>query len=1061
MRSLSYTGDQVHYRLRPAKFGAHLNRLLGMWKGSDLLLFFGQNESFGGAERLPEFESNLNEFLAVIRSRHPEAKVTLVSPIAAEDVNNPNLPDASKRNQALSSYTAAMKTIADSAGIQFVDLFSISEALYAKEDALLTLDGLYLNDHGNYLVGRAIAQALRPKADFSNINPDSAWFKQLVDTVQLKTHHVAETFRPSNGVHYYSVRARGYEYEAEVPHHMNLANQLDRRLWRLAGQPGSVLEAVELPTQQAEPPSKGGRHGTGTMKKVAEDLKDFTVADGYAVDCFASNEQFPDLINPMQVHAGPKGRIWVSTFSQYPIPIPGKTANDKILIFEDTNGDGKADKQTVFADQLLLPDGFVFYRDGIVVSVPRKLLWLRDTDGDDKADTTVELLCGIDDTDTHHGGFLATTPNGRITFCEGVFHRTQIETPWGVVHAKDATALNFDPRTRRVTVERQTRAPNPWKVTHNSWGEGYQMFGGGQTIDIDPYTVGLPSGSRPMDIGGLFRHDKGCAMAAVSSAHFPVEWQNGTVTGHLLGRNTVIYTPMKQIEGKYEQVGQEIELVKSSNKSFRPVDLCFGLDGSLLISDLYYAIIGHAQHSVRDKNRDYQNGRIWRLTKKGSPLLKAPTIAGAPVKDLLNLLPHGQVRVRELARVELGKHSDEAVLAELKSWLPDASLDTPMTRRKRLEALWIYERRGIDDPSVLRKVLVANHPQTRAAGAKSLRHWHHVLGKETFALAKKALADERPRVRIGAISSLSFLQWEDPNFHTLLTSHNEPKGTAPAAMLARAVTPPDPLMKPVVPILAALEDSRLKGWTVEGNTGTLWFKANRAMEVRLGSRRNASIQVNLNDLPIIQGSGNTFSPDFQAPAKVQKGMNKIQYINAGPPPKAKKGKKPRTTPVEVYLSDLKGEKPRGISYPKDGKEAKAWASEYDKTYATVGENHIYLKAIPGRIQFNAKTLSVKAGKTYDFTLDNPDIIMHNFILCAPGKGTEVGELADKLAATPEGFAKHYIPDSDLVLFSTEQVAAGKTLKVKFTAPNTPGEYPYICSFPGHWQIMRGTMTVVK
>jgi len=1061
IRSLSYTGDQVHYRLRPAKFGAHLNKILSIWKGSDLLLFFGQNESFGGADRLEEFESNLNEFLGVLQSRHPDAKITIISPIAAENLNDSSLPDATERNRVLSQYTTAMKTLATSAGIGFVDLFAATKVLYAKEKAPLTLDGLYLNDHGNFLVGLALAQALRPDADFSNINFESPWFKQLVRTVKQKVHHVAETYRPSNGVHYYSVRARGYEYEAEVPHHMNLANQLDRRLWRLASQPGSVLEAVELPTNAAEPPSKGGRHGTGTLKTVKEDLKDFEVTDGYSLTCFASNEDFDDLINPMQVHAGPRGRIWVATFESYPIPVPGVTPNDKILILEDTNGDGKADKRTVFADHLLLPDGFVFYRDGIVVSVPRKLIWLRDTDGDDRADTTIEMLCGIDDTDTHHGGFLATTPNGRITICEGVFHRTQIETPWGVVHSKDATAMNFDPRTRRVTVERQTRAPNPWKVTHNSWGETYQMFGGGQTIDGDVYTVGLPAGAKPMDIGGLFRHDKGCAMAAVSSGHFPAEWQDGTVTGHLLGRNTVIFTPLKLSDGKYAQEGKEIELMKSSNKSFRPVDLCFGLDGALYVSDLYYPIIGHAQHSVRDKNRDYRNGRIWRLTRNGAPTLTAPKITGASVEALLNLLVHDQVRVRELTRVELGKYDNSMVIKAMKNWLPSPSDESLVAQRKRLEALWIHERRGIANMALIRETLTAKEARVRAAGARSLRYWHDALGTEKLTpLAREALADSHPRVRIGAISSMSFLQWKDPIWHTLLLEHKEQDRSPAAAVLAQAKTPPEPIMKPVVPILAALEASRLKEWNTEGTEGTIWFKANRAQEVRIGSRRNASIQVFLNDLPIIEGSGNQFSQDFQAPAKIRKGYNKISYVG-GPPPKTKKGRKPRGPVVEIYLSDTKGEKPRGVTYPKNIEESRSWAKAYAATFATVGENHIYLKAVPGRLQFNAKELVVKAGKTYQFTLENPDIIMHNFILCAPGTDKEIGALADALAATPDGLKKHYIPESKHVLFATEQVASGNALKVEFKTPKTPGEYPYICSFPGHWHIMRGVMTVKK
>jgi azurin/glucose/arabinose dehydrogenase/lysophospholipase L1-like esterase len=1056
LRSLSYTGDQVHYRLRPAKFSAHLNQLLSIWKGQHVLLFFGQNEAFEGEAGLNAFTLQLKNYLGMIQGRHSGAKLTLVSPIAVEDLANRSLPETGPRNAALASYVKAMKGLAAAQGIGFVDLFGRSQKLYKQEAEALTLDGLYLNDRGNLLIGRELAAALRPNAEFAKVAVDSPWFSQLLSTVKRKVHHVAESYRPSNGVHYYSVRARSYEYQAEVPHHMTLANQLDRRIWRLAASPGSLLEAVTLPTKQAKAPSKAGRRGTGKMLTVKEDLATFEVADDFALGCFASNEEFPDLINPMQVRTGPKGRIWVSTFSSYPIPVPGADAKDKILIFEDSNGDGKADTRKVFADNLLLPDGFVFYRDGLVVSIPRKLIWLRDTDGDDQVDETVELLCGIDDTDTHHGGFLSSTANGRITICEGVFHRTQFETPWGVVHSRDSTTLSFDPRSRRVAVERQTSAPNPWKISYNSWGEGYQMFGGGQTIDMDHYNLGLAAGSKPMNAGMLFRHDKGCGITAVSGSHFPAAWHNSTISGHLLGRNTVIYTPLAQDKGVYKQSGSPRDLINSPNKAFRPVDLTFGLDGALYISDLYYPIIGHAQHSVRDRNRDYSHGRIWRLTHKTNPLLKAPKIAGQPLEALLALLTHPQIRVRELVRVEMDRFPDAEVAAAVKAWLPAAATDDASVV-KLLEALWLYERRGIEDPSVIKLLLVSEHSQGRAVGMRSLRFWAKHLGDEAVSVAEKALKDPVERVRLEAISAISFLQWDDAKWNGLLTAHAEGKGTGLAVMLGNARKAPETRLKPVVPILAPAADTQLRGWIAEGKAGTIWLRAAESAEVTIGSSGNSQMNVDVNDLPVIRNAGNNFTSDFQSPATLKKGLNKIHYFTDTAP--TKKGRKPRKPTVRISLSDLGGKKPSGVSYPKNSQEAKTWAAAYAKDYAIVGDTHIYLKAVPGKLAFNQAELTVKAGKTYRFIFENPDIIMHNFILTKPGQLTAVGRLADSLAATPDGFKKHYIPDSDLVLFATEQAAAGQTLEVEFTAPKQPGAYPFLCTFPGHWQIMRGTMTV--
>ena len=96
-----------------------------------------------------------------------------------------------------------------------------------------------------------------------------------------------------------------------------------------------------------------------------------------------------------------------------------------------------------------------------------------------------------------------------------------------------------------------------------------------------------------------------------------------------------------------------------------------------------------------------------------------------------------------------------------------------------------------------------------------------------------------------------------------------------------------------------------------------------------------------------------------------------------------------------------------------------------------------------------------------FIFENPDEMMHNFVLTKPGKAEEVGALADQLAASPDGMKMQYVPDTPLILFSTPLVEAETTIKLSFTAPETPGVYPYLCTFPGHWRMMRGEMVVME
>src|SRR5205823_2855696 len=117
-----------------------------------------------------------------------------------------------------------------------------------------------------------------------------------------------------------------------------------------------------------------------------------------------------------------RGRLWVATMPSYPMWKPGDPRPaDKLLILEDTDGDGRADKCTVFYDKLLCPTGFAFHNGGVLVVDQPRLLWLKDTDGDDKADQVVHLLDGFATDDTHHTvGAFESSHGGLLHMLEGV-----------------------------------------------------------------------------------------------------------------------------------------------------------------------------------------------------------------------------------------------------------------------------------------------------------------------------------------------------------------------------------------------------------------------------------------------------------------------------------------------------------------------------------------------------------------------------------------------------------------------------------------------------------------
>ena len=131
--------------------------------------------------------------------------------------------------------------------------------------------------------------------------------------------------------------------------------------------------------------------------------------------------------------------------------------------------------------------------------------------------------------------------------------------------------------------------------------------------------------------------------------------------------------------------------------------------------------------------------------------------------------------------------------------------------------------------------------------------------------------------------------------------------------------------------------------------------------------------------------------------------------------------------------------------------------------AAAGETtKIMLGVLPAVMKFDKATLEVKAGAKVMLLFRNEKCpLQHNFLLLNPGKLNDIGALADKMLADPQAMAKHYLPTSpDILAHSTKLIGIGQSDIIEFTAPTAPGDYPYICTFPGHWRMMNGVLKVV-
>ena len=130
-------------------------------------------------------------------------------------------------------------------------------------------------------------------------------------------------------------------------------------------------------------------------------------------------------------------------------------------------------------------------------------------------------------------------------------------------------------------------------------------------------------------------------------------------------------------------------------------------------------------------------------------------------------------------------------------------------------------------------------------------------------------------------------------------------------------------------------------------------------------------------------------------------------------------------------------------------------------YANKTLSKVKVSATPD-LKFVPDEFTVLAGSAVELAFFNPDNLYHNLAIVKPGAVDQVGLMADMMAAQPNGLEKHYVPDDPNVLQWTPQITIGmpRTYTLRFFAPSEPGIYPYICTFPGHWRVMRGEMRVI-
>jgi mono/diheme cytochrome c family protein/glucose/arabinose dehydrogenase len=743
-----------------------------------ILAYWGFNESFKGEAGLADFKKALDESLKKHLSADygkGQPRVVLLSPIAHENLKDPaNFPDGSANNKNLALYTAAMAEVAKANSVPFVDLFAASQAVYGHAAKPLTINGIFLSDEGDKALAPVQFKALFGKEAPSTDDPYIAKIREAVLEKNVQWHHryrtvdqynifgqrsrikYADAITKTNGVD--NATILGQEL---AQRDVKTANR-DKAVWAAAQ--GKTVEVKDdnLPPVLAVAPN---RPEPVPYLDGAEAVKFIKVPEGAKAEFVASEKEFPDLINPVQMNFDTRGRLWVAVWPNYPETTPTTKVFDKLLVFDIDPQTGKFTKCTTFLDGLNCPTGFQLYKDGVLVMQSPDMWFVRDTDGDGKGDWKERIVHGLDAADSHHEtNSICYEPGGAVYFSDGVFHRTNVETLKGPVRNVNGAIYRYEPRSNRFDRYVPYGFANPHGRVFDYWGNDIITDATGNANYFAPAFSGhLDSGSHPRMKEFWNRPSRPCPGTAIlSSRHFPDDWQGNFLNTNVIGFQGIFRAKVSE-EGsgiKGETIEALVEGDIQGNPNFRPSGVAAAPDGSLYFMDWSQMLIGHLQHHLRDPNRGHEHGRIYRITYPSRPLLKPKKIHGESIANLVELLKEPEDNVRLRAKIELDTHDSKEVIAAVQKW--EAALDKgdKNYEHHRLEALWVHQWHNVVNLDLLNAVLKSPEPRARAQAVRVTNYWSDRV-PNTLAILEAAIKDSAPRVRLEAVRALSFIKGSD------------------------------------------------------------------------------------------------------------------------------------------------------------------------------------------------------------------------------------------------------------------------------------------------------------
>ncbi|MFT2009290.1 PVC-type heme-binding CxxCH protein [Pontibacter sp. 13R65] len=910
----------------------------------------------------------------------------------------------------------------------------------------------------------------------------------------------------------------------------------------------------------------------------------------FELQLFASE---PDIINPIAMAWDEKGRLWVIETLDYPNEVRDEegVGNDRIKICEDTNGDGKADKFTVFADGLNIPTSLTFANGGVIVAMAPHFFFMKDTDGDDKADVKQKIISGWGKSDTHAGP--SNLKYGLDNKVWGVLGYAGFDgTVGGKQHNFSQGVYRFDPKGESLEYLGRT--------TNNTWGLGFS-----EEFDVFISTANglhsayfaMPSEYLKRTVAGgsgnnIFRTDSHFDMPHVTPYLRQVDYHGGftAAAGHNMytARNypksywnrvglvceptgRVLHKAVLERKGAGYTEKNGFNLLASADEWFSPVHAEVGPDGAVWVADWYNFIIQHNPTPRGFENgkgnayinplRDSGHGRIYRVVYKGAKPYEPMQLAAGNTEALLAALENDNMFWRTTAQRLIVESQNIAVIPGLYKLINNQQVDEIGLNSPAVHALWTLHGLGALDGSNAEALAVATKALTHpAAGVR--KNAVQVLPKNQQTLnhliQANLLQDPDLKTRMAAVLAMADMPASAEVGKLIHTASLDAQAAKdeylPQAFFAAALTHQEGFMSsaPKDPHLAHKPDSVLTlAERIVKSLDKELYPINRrsqimfppevvGKEIRLETSIGPSAN-GINGVIVAQGNKNggysLYVQDNRLHWMVKQQGKAYQAITSAPLPEERftvvaklsaggamsidvnnktvaTGKAPALfaqaiTPNEVRIGrDYDNENKVG-DYPnrffftgdmrndgvlelrKPTAEALAAAKASTKKAAPAARNHtahartsakpagntktparltsatnpaanavtIHIKVVEHEMKFDKKTFTVKAGQKVTLHFDNPDFMQHNFLLAKPGTLDKVGNAADALARDPKGADKQYVPQMTEIIVATRLIDPQGRETLVFTVPDKPGDYPFVCTVPGHWRLMNGIMKV--